>query len=97
MTALRPLDVLAPATPKLAMPDGNVGPFIRDLAARHRVTYVETPSDRQADDFARMSDCEVKLDAAELLLMALVRAGVLTRNQHADLHDAYIRNDLGLD
>ena len=81
----------------LPIPRGPVGPFIQALAARHGVAYVETASDRQAADFARLSDCAVELDQNERLVTALLRSGVITRAEHDDLHDAYIRNDLGLE
>lgn len=81
---------------RLQIPLGDVGEFVRDLATRHRVAYVQTASDRQCDDFARLSDSAVSFDETELLLIALGRAGIITDAEEADLHDAYIRNDLGL-
>lgn len=84
-----------PARPRT--PGGNVGPFVRSLAADHGVEYAETASDRQCTDFARLSDAATQPDGNERLLAALLRAGVITRAEHDDLHDAYIRNDLGLE
>ena len=81
----------------LQIPRCPVGPFIQALAARHGSTYVETASDRQAADFARLSDCAVELDHNERLLTALLRSGFISESEHDDLHDAYIRNDLGLE
>ena len=69
---------------------------IHDLAARHGVVYEETPLDRLADDHARLSDSEVTLDETERLIMALQRAAVITAEEAGNLHDAYIRGDLGL-
>lgn len=86
-----------PPRARITIPTGKVANFIRDLAARHGVAYTETASDRQANDFARLSDCGVVFDQAELLLIALGRAGVITRDEEDILHDAYIRNDLGLE
>lgn len=79
------------------VPPHTVGPYIRALAARHGVAYVETASDRQCADFARLSDSDVRLDDTERLLTALYRSGKITRAERNDLHEAYIRNDLGLD
>ena len=81
---------------RLQIPKGRVGPFIRDLAALHNVAYAQTASDRQCDDFARLSDSAVAFDETELLIIALGRASIITDAEEADLHDAYIRNDLGL-
>jgi hypothetical protein len=82
----------------LLIPSGNVGPLILDLAARHDVSYVETDSDREADDYTRLSDAgEPVLDGVELALLALSRANVINVEQRLDLHAAYIRNDLGLE
>ena len=86
-----------PAQAPLHIPAGNVGPLIRSIAARHRVRYVETAGDRTAAHYAGLSDSAVRLDENERLITALYRAGVLSRSEHDDLHDAYIRNDLGLD
>ena len=81
---------------RLLIPKGHVGPFIRDLAACHNVVYAQTVSDLQCDDFARLADSAVRFDETELLIIALRRAGIVTASERADLHDAYIRNDLGL-
>jgi hypothetical protein len=69
---------------------------IHDLAAAHGVVYERTPLDTLADAHARLSDSEVTLDETELLLVALRRADVIDDEGHGDLHDAYIRGDLGL-
>ena len=86
-----------PPLARREIPRGHVGPFIQALAARHGVAYVETASDRQAAVFARLSDCAVDLDPNERLLTALLRSALITETEHDDLHDAYIRNDLGLE
>ena len=86
-----------PQPARLQIPRGHVGPFIQALAARHGVAYVETASDRQSADFARLSDCAVELDGNERLLTALLRSALISESEHDDLHDAYIRNDLGLE
>jgi hypothetical protein len=69
---------------------------IHDLAAKHGVVYVRTTLDTMADAHARLSDSEVTLDETENLLIALRRAGIIDDDTHGDLHDAYIRGDLGL-
>lgn len=81
----------------LVVPTGNVAPFIRELAALHSVSYIETAGDGQANDFARLSDCDVEMDEIEWLLVALVRNDAVSRDERAALHDAYLRNDLGLE
>ena len=75
----------------------SVRQHIHDLAAKHGVTYAQTPMDRLADVMAAMSDSAVELDETEKLITALERAGVITRDEGADLHDSYVRGDLGLD
>ncbi len=92
-----------PATPTrptrqpITPPTGRVGPFIQALAAKHGIVYEETQTDRTADTYLRLSDGgESETDATEHLLLALYRAGVITDQEELDLHDAYIRNDLGL-
>lgn len=68
---------------------------IHDLAAIHGVVFVETAMDRLADLDARLSDSEPETDDTERLLRALYRAGILSSDEHTDLHIAYL-DEIGL-
>jgi hypothetical protein len=67
------------------------------IALDERVDITEqTALDQLSDAHARLSDSDVELDETEQLLMALRRAKILSDDEGGDLHDAYIRGDLGL-
>ncbi len=83
------VDATAPVYP-------SVRQYIHDLAARHGVIYQQTALDQLSDAYARLSDSDVELDETENLITALRRAKVISDDEGSDLHDAYIRGDLGL-
>jgi hypothetical protein len=64
---------------------------IRALAAKHNVTYRQTPLDVWAQDVSRVLGDDVELDEAAQLLLALQRAGHLTRTEATRLHANYLR------
>jgi len=74
---------------------GSVKKYVNNLATRHGITYVKTDIDVWADAVTRVSDDEVKLDPTELLIIALVRAGVIQQGQVVPLHVRYLREKLG--
>ncbi len=64
---------------------------IRDLAKRHDVRYHSTPVDRWAAQVTRLAGDDVDLDEIELLLIALQRAGRLSRPDALRLQVNYLR------
>jgi hypothetical protein len=64
---------------------------IRELAARHHVTYLQTPTDMLANDITRLSGDTVSLDEIECMLVALQRAGHITRRDVVQLQAQYLR------
>lgn len=64
---------------------------IVNLAQRHAVTYSPTAADTWANNVTRLADDVVALDDIELLLIALQRAGHLTRPEALRLQVNYLR------
>jgi hypothetical protein len=64
---------------------------IRALAERHGVSYTRTASDVLAHHITRLSGDDVVLDEPELLLIALQRAGHLSRTEAVLLQADYLR------
>ena len=64
---------------------------IVNLAQRHAVTYSPTAADTWANNVTRLADDVVVLDDIELLLIALQRAGHLTRPEALRLQVDYLR------
>jgi len=64
---------------------------IRDLAKEHHVTYEEGPRDRLAHAITELAGDEVVFDETELLLVALQRAGVITRKDAVLMQADYRR------
>ena len=64
---------------------------IRALAARYNVSYVETRTDIWAHHVTRLAGDDVQLDEIELLLIALQRAGHLSRPDALSLQVKYLR------
>jgi hypothetical protein len=65
--------------------------YIRGLAARHDVTYVQTHSDQLALDMTRLADDAIQPDEIECMLFALLRAGHLSRRELIHLQVEYLR------
>ena len=64
---------------------------IRALAEKRGVVYTQTATDVWAHHVTRLSDDEARPDEIELLLMALHRAGHLTRPEALQLQCDYLR------
>jgi hypothetical protein len=64
---------------------------ILDLAERHKIGYVETATDAWAHHVTRLAGDDVTLDKIELLLIALQRAGYLSRPDALRLQVSYLR------
>ena len=64
---------------------------VRELARQHNVAYARAQHDALADDITRLAGDDVKLDEIEQLLIALQRAGHLTRHEVVRLQASYLR------
>ena len=64
---------------------------IRKLARKYHVAYVPTQRDKLAHHITRLAGDEVELDEIEQLLIALQRAGHLTRTEAVRLQASYLR------
>ncbi len=64
---------------------------IRELARQHHVAYVPTRRDALAGHITRLAGDDVELDEIEQLLIALQRAGHLTRIEVVRLQANYLR------
>jgi hypothetical protein len=64
---------------------------IQELAEQYHVTYKATPTDRLARHITRLAGDDVHLDAIEQMLIALQRAGRITRMQMVQLQAKYLR------
>jgi hypothetical protein len=64
---------------------------IRALAKRHKVSYTQTANDVLAHHMTRLSGDDVVLDEIERLLIALQRAGHLSRIEVVRLQASYLR------
>ena len=65
--------------------------IIRDMARRHHVEYTATPTDALAHDITRLAGDDVVLDDVEQMLLALQRAGHLSRQELVRLQANYLR------
>ena len=61
------------------------------LAREHGITYEPTPLDELGNAITRLAGDDVELDKAQLLLLALVRAGIITKEKSTSLRARYIR------
>jgi hypothetical protein len=64
---------------------------IRAMAERHHVAYVPTANDVLAYHITRLAGDHVELDEVEEMLIALQRAGHLTRADLVRLQAEYLR------
>ena len=67
---------------------------IVSLAQKHGVTYRPTTTDAWAQTVTRLAGDDVALDDIELLLIALERAGQLSRQEALRLQVNYLREAL---
>ncbi len=77
------------------MPDSHhqtdIKATIRALAERHRITYRPTDTDELAHHITRLAGDDVVFDETEQLLIALQRAGHLSRTEAVLLQADYLR------
>jgi len=64
---------------------------IRQMAEQYQVSYVPRQSDLLANHITRLSSDTVRLDSTECLLIALLRAGRITRTELVHLQACYLR------
>ena len=64
---------------------------IRQMAERHHVTYVRTENDELAHHITRLAGDHVELDEIEQILIALQRAGHVSRAELVRLQAKYLR------
>jgi hypothetical protein len=64
---------------------------VRQMAKRHHVSYSHTSTDRLAHHMTRLAGDAVELDEIELLLIALQRAGHISRKEAVRLQARYLR------
>ena len=74
-----------------ARPQGATATRIRNLARKYEVAYVRTQSDALANHITRLAGDHVELDEVEQLLIALQRAGHLSRAELVHLQASYLR------
>lgn len=72
-------------------PTTDVGSYVRELAAFHGVRYEPTAADQWAETVTRMAGDDVRSGPVQDLLVALKRAGKLTKDDMATLLVNYLR------
>jgi hypothetical protein len=69
---------------------GNAAAAIRALAERHNVVYRPTTTDAWAQQVTRLAGDDVEFDETEWLLIALQRAGHISRSDALLLQADYL-------
>jgi len=64
---------------------------IHDLAKEYSVSYATHPLDDFAAAITHMCGDDIEMDDTELLLVALVRAGVVAKKDVSGLYSKYLR------
>jgi hypothetical protein len=72
------------------IPTTNIKAYVEKLARSHRVVYVKTVGDDWCESITRLSE-DVELDPTENLIIALARAGLISKNEVVPLHVYYLR------
>lgn len=73
------------------LPTTDVGNYVRWLAGVHGVRYVPTPTDQWTATVTRLAGDEVRSGPVQDLLVALKRAGKLSKDDMASLLVNYLR------
>lgn len=76
---------------RLKIPTTGVAQFVRALARQYRVHYTRTPTDQWAETVTRLAGDEVRSGPVQDLLIALRRAGRLSKDEMASLLVNYLR------
>lgn len=75
----------------LAIPASGVARFVQDLARRLKVAYVPSSMDQWAETVTHLAGDEVRSDSTQDLLVALKRAGKLSKEEVAALTIRHLR------
>ena len=76
------------------LPVSSVSSYVANIAKRHGVSYLRTPSDELADVITRLSGDEITTDATEDLIVALKRANVIDGPTMVSLLGSYLDEQL---
>jgi hypothetical protein len=87
----RKIDVRQPPDRRCHCDRQRKARVIQNLAERHRVIYRITDNDRLAHHITRLAGDDVEFDPIEQMLVALQRAGHLSRVQAVRLQARYLR------
>jgi hypothetical protein len=79
------------ARPRTAPSSHFTADIIRSVAARHNIAVLISDRDRWAGEITRLSGDDVLFDDVENLVVALQRAGILSRIQAVKLQARYLR------
>lgn len=82
---------MKPSKKVIEIPATGLAEYITELALLHGVVYVKTPTDELAKVYTRLSDDEVEQDDVSDLLMALLRAGVINKDDWMELLHRHLR------
>lgn len=74
-----------------ARPQSQTATRIRQMVERHHVAYVGTQRDVLAQHITRLAGDDVQFDGVENMLLALQRAGHLSRAEAVRLQASYLR------
>lgn len=75
----------------MSSPNIPASKIVKELAQSHNVVYQQTNSDRLASNITRLAGDVVKMDATELLLIALRRANVVDSKQMISLQVRHLK------
>ena len=75
----------------LSLTASSTAALIREMAKQYHVSYIPTQTDVLANHITRLAGDSVRLDEIESLLIALQRAGHITRSEVVHLQAQYLR------
>lgn len=73
-----------------SIPTHGVAEFVRQMAERHGVKYVETAADRIAHVVTQLAGDDIEVDEIEDLVVALWRHGAITKAQSLELIGTHV-------
>lgn len=76
---------------RAVLPTTDVDQFVRGLAEQHGIRYVPTAADQWAETVTRLAGDDVRSGPVQDLLVALKRAGKLSKDEMARLLVSYLR------
>ena len=75
----------------LSLTASSTAALIREMATQYHVSYTPTQTDVLANHITRLAGDSVRLDEIEFLLIALQRAGHISRSEVVHLQAQYLR------